>query len=338
MTYREFDNSFNGDDKFIVEKIILVTAFFTLPFIFMFVQNILITILGYQILKDFYSESRIKNENLRVFVHRIDGAGIDFINWELKVSNGDVLPYYAYVKYSESCGVIAIVGLISISSLMLLLLIYVHKISNYLKKRFEVIIGKRDFSIRDRYIGKPNLLPKLGFRYIQYDEQFIFWQQLSRVNIAFMFCIFAFPYSFIFFPVLVEVIRIGFDIFSLLILFIMPIFFAFICLYFYFYREFWFLDSHGLTQKLNTIFFSTVKNIPLNELFAIEYRNMVGDKHLGKSPPYHFPHVVAKTRHYTSILYCGGNFKKVTVEECQLLADMMQKTLLILQKNDVNIK
>jgi hypothetical protein len=360
---QNINDSFNDDnelDKYklseppslkVVDNLVIGILVCVIPIISFFVlAKLLFVPRSYdQILKTFYSESQIQNENLKLSFHRVPNGNI-FDNWRYVVSNGDVLPSWTVVKYQhEPAFFMSIFVMIIWFGSMPLLYIFVPKINNYLIKRLEAIIGKRNISFRSE--PKDKIL-KLGFKYEQSDEQFMVQHKHPPYLVIVLFCLSAFLYSLIFIPTITDLFshRLTISdhpIFNFFVLFAIPVVFSFVCFYFYTRRESWTLNTNGLTQKFDTIFSSTVKSIPFNELQAIEYKSGLphtnnhnsfdgipivrpdtSKNRIKKSISHH---VAAKAYYCTSIIYCGG-LRDVSAEECQYLADIMQKFLLNLKE------
>jgi hypothetical protein len=335
--YQDLNNNLEDDnerDKFqsrkftnnnVVDNLIMGIAFVVILSAIHTEMMVINNVIQYWVIRRYYNESQIQSENLK-FVHT---------KHRLELSNGDILPSEANSNYSQLCLILKIpifAATLAISGLgMLYLYTVCPSISSYLIKRFEIVIGimigNEDFSFENKRMN-------LNFQYEQSEELFILRHQHHRYGSIIMFCIFAFPYSFIFFSGILEFIRIGFNISSLFVVLIIPVIFLLVCLYFYSYREIWILDPSGLTQNFNAIFYSTTRHIPLYDLHSIEYIDKLQDKN--NLYPTHWPHVVAKTHNYTSIIYCSSSLFNVTAAECRHLADTMQDILLTLQeKQDI---
>jgi hypothetical protein len=355
---QNIDDSFNDDNELdedklsepsslkVVDKLVIGITIFAIPIIGILIHHVFAPS-AEEILKNFYTESQIKNENLKLSFRRIHDGSL--FNMRYVVSNGDVLPRWVNIKEVE-CGFFIFIffGIIWFGS-MPLLYIFVPKINNYLIKRIETIIGKKIFSFRSK---RKNKILKLGFQYEQSDEQFILRHQHPFYHAIVLFCLSVFLYSCIFIPTITDLFshRLTISdhpIFNFFVLFAIPVGFLFVCFYFYNCRESWTLDANGLTQKVDTIFSSTVKSIPFNELQAIEYKSGLPhtknhnsfdgipivrpDKSKDRIKESISHHVAAKAYYCTSIIYCGG-LRDVSAEECQYLADIMQKFLSTLQE------
>jgi hypothetical protein len=356
---QNINDSFNDDNELdedklsepsslkVVDKLVMGILVCVIPIISFLVLAKLLVPNDNQTLKAFYSESQIQNENLKLSFRRIHDGSFD--SGRYVVSNGDVLPYWTMVQVYEAGFFIFIFLNIIWFGSMPLLYIFVPKINNYLIKRLEAIIGKRNISFRSKRKDK---ILKLGFKYEQSDEQFMLQHKHPPYLVIVLFCLSAFLYSLIFIPTITDLFshRLTISdhpIFNFFVLFAIPVGFLFACFYFYTCRESWTLDTNGLTQKFDTIFSSTVKSIPFNELQAIEYKSGLphnnnhnsfdgipivrpdtSKNRIKKSISHH---VAAKAYYGTSIIYCGG-LRNVSAEECQYLADIMQKFLLNLKE------
>jgi hypothetical protein len=316
----------------VFESIIMMTIFFvTFIVITIAISNIQQRIVGYRILKNFYSESQIQDENLKVFYGRNHEPPY---NRELQVSNGDILPDWTRVKYYASMWFLMIFSLFVSAVIISLLGTFVLKNRRYLFKRFEtivgIIIGKRKFSF-GRKQGTPL---KLRFQYEQSDGQFTLRHQHYRFYGISMFVFFAIVYFYVFLTLLMPMYYYDEYILPPFIIIPVIVFFGFLifCLYFCTCRESWTLDVNGLTRNFNSIFYSSTDHIPFNDLLSIQYVEHAQSKKHTK--PKKSPHVVAKS-YCDEITIYSGKLRNVSAEECQYLADAMQKVLSTLQKDKV---
>jgi hypothetical protein len=164
---------------------------------------------------------------------------------------------------------------------------------------------------------------KLSFKYEQSKEQFVLQHRHYRDFGIVLFCIWAVYYSSKLF--LMSYLWIQYDTNISFLTFVIPTVLFFGILFLCSCRVTWTLDANGLKQKIDTIFFSSVKSFPFHELLSIQYY-IDNERYDLQSNP----QVIVKTA-CGNIVILNSMLRKITIEECQWLAYSMQEVLLTLQ-------